>query len=233
VVSGRREVTALFVLTIALTLFFKNRWTPSRYLFIAAVLFATLIIPATGEYRTLAKEKGPIEAVKSLDLKGGFIRYYESGELLELAVAAYIIDSYSFHSDYAYGAGYWDTFVFRYVPGQILGQDFKKSLMIRPEAIKLINGYKIHTGLTSTAVGDSFIQFSYLGCFFFFFLGGFFRELWRSALTTSSPLIQIMYIVCIVQGLLSVTHATVNFLPGIFFSFICLWLVAAYAKAKE
>jgi hypothetical protein len=36
----------------------------------------------------------------------------------------------------------------------------------------------------------------------------------------------------VVQSLLSVTHATVNFIPGVFFNFIFLWLAAVYAKEK-
>jgi hypothetical protein len=233
IAAGRRETTALFFLTIALTFFFKARIAPSKLFIIGAVLFATLIIPATGDYRKVAADHGPIEAIKSLDLKQGFINYFESGKYLELVVAAHIIDAYSFHGEYDYGSGYWDNMVFRYVPAQILGNDFKQSLMINSGSAKFINGYRAYTGLTTTGVGDSFTQFGYLGCFFFFFLGGFFRELWRSALNTSSPLIQILYIMCMVQGLLSVTHATINFVPGIFFSYLCLRLVAAYAKIKE
>ncbi len=233
VAAGRRESTALFVLTIALSFFYRYRIAPPKVLIIGAVVFATLIIPATGDYRSVAAEKGPIEAIKSLDLKQSFINYFKTGgALLELGVAARIIDSYLFHGEYTYGAGYWDNMVFRYIPGQIVGKDFKNSLMINKGSIKYKNGYRMYTGLTSTGVGDSFVEFGYFGCFFFFFLGGFFRDLWRSSLESSVPLVQTLYMVSMVQGLLAVTHATINFLPGIFFSFLCLKLVAVYAKVK-
>ena len=37
---------------------------------------------------------------------------------------------------------------------------------------------------------------------------------------------------CFIQALLSVTHSTVVFFPGIFFSLIALWIAALYAKAE-
>jgi hypothetical protein len=229
--GGRRETTALFFLTIALSFYIKTRIPLPRLLIIGAIVFATLIIPATGDYRRVAAEKGAIEAVKSLDLQESFVNYFNTGgKLLELSVAAHIIDSYSFHGEYVYGAGYWDNMVFRYIPGQLLGKDFKQSLMINTSGTKFKNGYRMYTGLTPTGVGDSFVQFGYLGCFFFFFLGGFFRELWKSSLDFSKPLVYIFYIMCMVQALLAVTHQTINFLPGIFFTFLCLRIAAVYAK---
>jgi hypothetical protein len=198
---------------------------------VGAIIFATLIIPATGDYRRIAAEKGAIEAIQTLDLQQSFINYFKSGgKLLELSVAAYIIDSYSFHGEYIYGAGYWDNMVFRYIPGQLLGKEFKQSLMINPSGVKFTNGYKMYTGLTPTGIGDSFVQFGYFGCLFFFFLGGFFRELWKSSFDFSKPLIYVLYITCMVQGLLAVTHQTTNFLPGVFFTFLCLRLVSVYAR---
>lgn len=228
--AGRREPTALFVLTIALTIFYKKPYTPPRAAIIGVLLLTMLIIPAIGDYRKMAEEKGPTVALQTLDLKESFINYFKEGEHLELGVAANIIDSYLFHGLYVYGADYWDRMVFRYVPGQLLGSDFKQSLMIQDKDTVFRNGYKMYTGLTYTGIGDSFKQFGYLGCLFFFFLGGLFRNLWRLSLTTSNPLIQILYMFCVVQALLTVTHATINFLPGIFFNFIFIWVAASFAK---
>lgn len=233
IAAGRREVTALFLLTFALAFFFRFRLKPSKGLIIGAVVFAMLIIPATGDYRMVAKDKGPMEAIKSLDLKQSFTNYFENGKYLELAVAGHIIDSYKFHGEFAYGAGYWDNMVFRYVPGQITGQDFKQSLMINREGTKFKNGYQAYTGLTPTGVGDSFIQFGFLGCLFFFFVAGFFRELFRSSTSGDKPLVQVLYLMSMVQGLLVVTHQTINFLPGIFFSIVCLWLIAMFGRESD
>lgn len=230
--SGRREVTAFFVLTIALSLFYRFSFSPPRIAVIAVIVLTLLIIPATGDYRALSKRVGPVQALSSLDLKQSFINYYNNGKYLELEVAGHLIDTYSFDGNYRYGGGYWDQIVFRYVPAQILGPKFKKSLMFHESTgrMEFRNGYKLHPGLTITGMGDAYMQFGLLGCFFFFFLGGFFRSLWTASISADNPLVQILYMVCIVQALLSVTHQTTNFIPGIIFSFICLWGAITYAR---
>jgi hypothetical protein len=206
---------------------------PPRAAIIGVILLATLIIPATADYRSTAKEEGAWAAFQSLDLGKSFNDYFnnDDGTFLELNVAAHVIDSYSFSGEFQYGAGYWDQMVFRYVPAQLVGTDVKNSMMLT-KSIPYRNGYKMPIGLTLTGIGDSFAQFGYLGCIFFFFMGGFFRNLWHTSLSTKSILFQILYIICVVQSLLSVTHATVNFIPGVFFNFIFLWLAAVYAKEK-
>lgn len=232
VFSGRREITAFFVLAIAFTVYFRHRIVPPRIAIIGAIFFATLFIPATGDYRAISKTKGPAEAFRSLDLQKSFVNYYNKGEFLELEVAANVIYTCAFDGDYGYGSSYWDWMVWRYVPAQILGEDFKMSLMISDEGIKFRNGFVPTPGLTFTGIGDSFMQFSYLGCLFFFFLGGLFRSLWTMASTSSNPLIQVFYLICVVQAMLSVTHGTMNFIPGIFFSFICLLAATAFSREK-
>jgi hypothetical protein len=231
ILAGRREPTALFLLTFALTAFYQRGIKPPRFAIIGIIIFAMLIIPAIGDYREKAEED-PWEALTSLDLKESFINYFkvEKDETLELSVAAHVLDAYNFHGEFAYGAGYWNEMVFRYVPGQLVGTDFKNSLEIGDRMVIYRNGYDLPPGLTITGLADSFVQFSYLGCMFFFFLGDMFRNLWKLSLTTGNLLIQILYTLCIIQGLLAVTHSTVVFLPGIFFNFVALWLAAIFAK---
>jgi hypothetical protein len=203
---------------------------PPRSAIVAVILMAMLIIPATADYRAKAKEDGAWAALQALDLQKSFVDYFnEDGTFLELGVAAHVIDAYSFAGDYQYGAGYWDQMVFRYIPAQIVGAEVKKGMMLS-KSIPYRNGYKMPIGLTLTGIGDSFAQFGYLGCVFFFFLGGFFRTLWRASLNSQSILVQILYIICVVQALLSVTHSTINFIPGVFFNYLFLWFAAKYAR---
>lgn len=231
--AGRREPTALFILTIALSLFYQKGIKPPRFAIVGIIVFAMLIIPAIGDYREKAQED-PWMALTTLDLKQSFINYFkvEEDEVLELVVAAHVLDSYGFHGEYTFGASYWNEMVFRYVPGQLLGSEFKESLYIGERMVVYRNGYERPPGLTITGLADSFQQFSYFGFIFFFFLGGLFRHLWRLSITDGNLLVQILYMLCFIQALLSVTHATVIFLPGIFFSFIALWAASWYAKAE-
>lgn len=234
ITAGRREPTAFFFLAFAFALYYMYKLRPPRAAIIGVILIAMLIIPATADYRTKAKKDGAWVAFQSLDLQKSFIEFFnEGGTYLELGVAARVIDAYSFTGEFQYGSGYWDQMVFRYIPGQIVGDKVKRSMMISTKGIPYRNGYRMPLGLTLTGIGDSFAQFGYLGSIFFFFLGGFFRYLWKTSLGAESILIPILYIVCVVQALLSVTHATVNFIPGVFFNFIFLWLAAIYSKEKS
>lgn len=236
IVSGRREPTALFVLLIAFILYRKKAIVPPRFAIVGMILFAMFFIPATSDYRTMSDKLGPAKAIQSLDLKKSFVNHYTEGfGFLELNVAAHIVDSYSFTGNYEYGAGYWNLLVFRYVPAQFLGKEFKQSLMLgkNKSNIEFRNGYMQPKGITPTGIGDSFMQLGFLGCMFFFFQGGFFRSLWRSVEASENVLLHIFYIVCVVQAMLSVTHGTTIFVPGILFYFICLLAGAAYAKVKN
>jgi hypothetical protein len=232
ITAGRREPTAFFFLTIAFAAFYIYKMKPPRIAIVGVIIMAMLIIPATADYRAKAKKEGSLAALQSVDLRQSFINYFnEDGTYLELNVAAHVIDAYSFRGEFQYGRGYWDQMVFRYVPAQIVG-DRTKRVMQLSETVPYRNGYSMPLGLTLTGIGDSFAQFGYLGCIFFFFLGGFFRTLWNTSLNTDNLLIRSFYIVCVIQALLTVTHATINFIPGVFFYFLFLWLAAVYAREK-
>jgi oligosaccharide repeat unit polymerase len=233
IVSGRRETTALFVLSVAYAVFYRYKLVPPRAAIVAVIVLTMLIIPATSDYRSVADKEGSLVALQTLDLQESFQKYFnEGGKYLELGVAARIIDNYSFSGEFAYGATYWDQIIFRYVPAQIVGKDVKRGLMLESGGVKFRNGYQMPLGLTATAMGDTFWQFGYLGCIFFFFMGGFFRNLWRATLQNDNPLIQILYTLCVVNALISVTHGTINFIPAGMFGFGCLFILAQYAKVE-
>jgi hypothetical protein len=170
-------------------------------------------------------------AMTSINLKQEFVKFYQQGKDLELAVAANMIDATSFFGSYDFGADYWNEMVFRYFPAQVFGKEAKMALMIGSRGQDRFYREFIPTnGLTTTCVGDAYRHLWYFGCLFYFFLGGFFREL-RQSLSNSNILVRIFYVVCMVQALLSTSHGTVVFLPGIFHMFIFSWIAARYARA--
>jgi hypothetical protein len=122
--------------------------------------------------------------------------------------------------------------VFRYFPAQIFGKDAKTALMIGSRGIAAFKtDFVALTGLTTTCIGDGFRHFGYLGCLFYFFLGGIFRELWRLSMA-SNVFTKCFYVICMVQALISVSHGTVNFLPSVFHMFVYLSIATAYAKKR-
>jgi hypothetical protein len=235
--AGRREQAMLFALAIALTLFYQRRWVPPRAAVAGALAFALLAIPATGSYRSAMAEQN-LEAVKSIDLVGNFQKFLNEESILELRNAAMIIDAVGYMGDYEYGGGYWDQLVFRFVPAQLLGKDFKEGLMFRPSEDRMREqfeqkGFEISVGSTVTGMGDSFQQFGYFGCVFFLVLAVVFRTLWLTSLQPAAFFAQLLYIQTSTSAMRAVTHQTVDYLPGLVYNVIFLGVAVWYARDKE
>lgn len=234
ILIGRREPAALFLLTIGLTLYFRQRLHPPRWLVAATILLAMLALPATSSYRRFQLQND-WEGVRQIDLVGSFKNFLNEESILELRNAAMLIEATRRSGDYEYGVGYWNHLMFRFVPAQILGPAFKESLMIRRggEGVQReLAGmdYINPAGSTVTAMGDSFQQFGYWGCGFFIVLGAFFRRLWRAASQQKWLFAQLLYMQCCTSAMRAVTHWTLDFLPGLFYNAIFLGAALAYSS---
>lgn len=234
---GRREAAALVLLTIGLTLYFRCRLRPARWLVVGLILGAMLGIPATGTYRRLQLQKD-WESIKAMDLVGNFKEFLNQESVLELRNAAMLIEATRQSGDYEYGAGYWNHLIFRYVPAQILGEAFKEALMIqRPheglERELAAMDYVNPTGSTVTAMGDSFQQFGFFGCVFFVGLGMFFRGLWRAAVQREALFAQLLYMQSCTAAMRALTHWTLDFLPGLLYNVLFLGAAVYYASVPK
>jgi hypothetical protein len=238
IVFGRREPAALFALTIGLALYFQLRVRPPRWLVAALIGGAMLAIPATATYRRLQLDKD-WAAVRQIDLVENFGNFLNEESVLELRNAAMLIESTLRSGEYQCGAGYWNHLVFRYVPAQTLGQQFKDSLMIGPSSEvteRELAGmdYYNPVGTTVTGMGDSFQQFGYWGCLFFAGMAVFFRKLWREASRPGVLFAQLLYMQSCTCAMRAVTHWTLDFLPGLVYNAIFLGLaVEMYARGER
>jgi hypothetical protein len=135
---------------------------------------------------------------------------------------------------YGYGTDYWNSLVFRFVPAQLIGRDLKNALQLKlsksKQDLKDLYNYTAHTGTTTTGIGDSFVQFDYLGCLFFLILSYLFKSLWISAIYKNSTVSQIFYVSLVAPALLSVTHGTVRFFPDLLFRLIFIGAVIIYSR---
>jgi hypothetical protein len=230
---GRREPAALFALSIGLIVYFRLGLRPPRWLTTLSVAGAMLAIPATATYRQLRLE-GDWNGVRQIELLDNFRQFLNDESVLELRNAAMLIDSTRRSGGYQYGAGYWNHLVFRYVPAQILGQEFKESLRIKAN-VELVDrelttlGYANPIGSTVTGLGDSFQQFGYFGCLFFALLGMLFSRIWQAASAPNAVFSQLLYTMTCVSAMRSVTHWTLDFLPGLVYSTLFLGVAAWYA----
>jgi len=234
---GRREPTALFLISLGMSLFFLRGKQAPRLVVIAIVIGAIFIIPAVGEYRKTAAQD-PLEAWKQLDVVQQFNEYFDVNAVSEVKNATVLIAATRESGAYQWGAGYWNRLVFRFVPAQFLGESFKNSLMIGGEQRDLGDfiedelGYRIPPGSTVTGLGDSFNQFDYFGCLLFAAMAYLFKNLWAAAKQPNGTIAQILYIQTTTSAMRALTHETIDFLPGFIYSALFIALVALYARER-
>jgi len=238
---GRRESAALLLLTIGLTLFFHRRFIPPRLLIATGIVFAMLAIPATSKYRS-AMSTGNSDMVRQIDLVGNFKRFLTEESILELRNAAVLIYGTKIQSNYGYGAAYWDQLVFRFVPAQLVGKEFKDKLMFdepevdqeKEEEVEIgIRSFTPPKGSTLTGMGDSFRQFGYFGCLFFALIAVIFRSLWETALQPNTFFAKLLYIQTSTSAMRAVTHQTVDYFPGLLYNLIFLGMAVIYARGPK
>ncbi|MCY6493553.1 hypothetical protein [Leptolyngbya sp. GGD] len=231
---GRREVIASLLLTVALTLFFHRGWKPPRSLVVGGVVFALLAIPLAGEYRRISSS-GDWSQLWNLDPVGTLQADISNAKDLELEWAALQMDAAVKTGQYGYGVGYWNELVFRFIPGQLVGRDFKSSLMIETQSFnlkKLYDGFVVNPGLVPTGVCDSFLEFDYFGCLVFLALGYLYKVLWTSATRDNSFVAQLLYVSFIPSALKGVTHGTRTCLADMTFYLIFLGIAVLYARKR-
>jgi hypothetical protein len=234
---GRRETTALFALTVALTLYYRRRWVFPRVVIGAILIMAMLAIPATTQYRNAASSQG-LSGIQSIDFVGNFERYLNQPAILELRNAAMTIEATSKVGNYGLGRAYWDQLVFRFVPAQLVGLDIKEGLMFKSSQEWLkqelaASGYSATVGTTVTGMADSFVEFGYFGALFFAVLAVVFKSLWFASLRRDGEFAQLLYIQTSTSAMRAITHQTVDFLPGLVYNLIFLGLAVYYARDRS
>lgn len=237
ILAGRRQATMTFVIIVGLCLWLTLRWVPSRLIVITLMILGIYIIPVVGQLRS---------NFWNLAFKGDFytLRYeaqksfenLQSGETLEIRNAALIMDYASKNNDYEYGAGYWNALIFQYIPGQIVGQELKQSLQFqtrRSDKLQSYYQYGLPLGTTWTGIGDSFLQFGYLGCIIFAVIGIVFKTLWISTVYYRSSIAPILMMGFISPAMLGITHGTERFLQEMIFQVAIISIISWFSKAKS
>ena len=213
-------------MSVGLGVFFIKGKSAPRWAIIAAVMAAMLFIPSTSEYRQLANEH-PFDAFREINFMEQFRGALDPDAISELKTG-----------DYEFGVGYWNQIVFRFVPAQFLGRDFKDSLMIGGEQRDMsdfvydVLGFQLPVGLTVTGMGDAFNEFGYLGCLFFAAVGYLFKTLWAAANRPNGIVAQILYIQITTSAMRAATHQTIDFLPAFIYGLTFIGAIGFYARER-
>lgn len=236
VLYGRRQATLTFIIIIGLAFLLIRRYIPPKWFIIVSLFLMTVLIPTLGLLRGRFWEY--LFSGQWQDILSALTRVaddQQQGDILELRNAAFFMDTAVKLNLYGLGAGWWDSIIFQYVPGQIVGFGFKQSLqfnLITDKTLLDLYGYSVHIGTTITGVGDSFKEFGYLGCLIFALIGYSFKYLWLSAYYQKSYFSYLLYMGLVSPAMVSLTHGVGRFWQETIFQVGVISLVIYYAKTK-
>jgi hypothetical protein len=237
ILIGRRQPTMTFIIIVGCSLWLVRRYVPPRWLVSSAIVTLAFVIPLfalirggfwnlifTGNWQEIL-----LTAQKAFDLQ-------QKGDILELRNAALLMDATEKTNMYGLGTVFWDSIIFQYIPGQIVGYDLKESLQFHLLDFNLLQdlyGYKIPIGTTTTGVGDSFMEFGYFGCLTFGLISYIFKHLWISSVYQNSHLSRILYMGLVSPAMVGLTHGIGRFLQEAIFQVFFISLVAYYSKVRD
>jgi hypothetical protein len=210
VLAGRRGVTLEFAFIVLLSFWFGRKLSLPRPVMLAAVIFGTLLLHSTGDYRAVAMDDDAskwkqlhqitfLENFKQVVAEGG----------VELENAAFHIAATDETKNLDFGLFHWNTLVFNFVPAQLLGEDFKQSLLapVEENDIYALFGYVPDLGSTMTGMVDAFGSFWYFGCLKFFLIGLVLRKVYAAA-AQGHFIARVCYMLIITSALHTITHHT-------------------------
>jgi len=236
---GRRGLTFMFLVTIGFSLFYVKGFKLPRWALAFALIVGTIHTLNIAEYRYL-RTSGKLDLTQLLDMNiernlNRAIGKTRRG-ISETAYGYYIMDSVSRRGSYEFGSAFWNMLIVFYVPGQLVGYDFKKDLQINIGAGDFTDlnerlRVDLNTGTTLTGIYSAFKQFSYFGCLLFFFYGVAYRHLYALVIERRNTIIMALYPAMVIYGMYIITHhiayATTQF---VFYASFC---VVGYIYARK
>jgi glycerol uptake facilitator-like aquaporin len=232
VIAGRRADLIEFCTIIALAAWFQRGRSIPRLVMLIGLVLGTLLINSTGDYRgaTMSDDGPQWNSVLQIDFVGNLERLTKNGGP-ELTNAVYYIEAVDRTMKFDLGLSHWNELIFRYVPAQLLGADFKSSLVFTLYTpVQDEFHYTPATGSTLTGLTDAFQSFWYFGCLEFFLIGLIMNRLWRAA-SLGDMSAQLAYVLILAQALHSITHSTDNFVAP--WAHMAMFLVPALMLARR
>ena len=215
---GRSEFVE-FGVVIALALWFARSYIVPKAFVAVTIIGFTIVVYAMSDLRTQSRqyEDWTGESVtiidnnlwESIDVKKAVSFAVNSAH--DVRNGIYVSDYVNEQHAYTYGTGGWDYFIWRWVPGQIVGADIKQSLMFNADryaiyqALEFDYGYYRNTGTTVTGFGMAFREFWFFGAVIFLVTGWVLGRWWFQA-CMGDIWSQIMYSSVISSSLISFTH---------------------------
>jgi hypothetical protein len=174
----RRADTFEFFLAILLGLLFVRGRTVPRTALVLGAVAGFFFVNGIGHLRALSgayqlSGSGTIESripalseIASIDWLA-VADNKDSIHRSEVMNAVVGLEAVAQYGRFTLGAQFWNRLVFAYIPGQLLGHDFKSSLMVGEDALEIAREeffFEAQTGTTSTGFVQPYQDFWFLGC---------------------------------------------------------------------
>jgi len=246
---GRSE-TIDFILVIFLALWFARRIRiPLPVLGVSGAAVAVFVFAvgelrhASEDYFELTGRRVPIFSPviwRNIDFEQASTNAAERAP--DVRNAVYLMAHRRWAGDYTFGTRLWDSFIFRWVPAQLVGKDLKSSLMFQYDVDAVYDviadryNYERTVGTTSTGFGVAFSEFWYFGALLFA-VHAWLAGRWWTLGQRGDLWAQVMYASTLGSGLINFTHdvywswlSLPLLLAGV--GFIKVWMSAAGARPR-
>ena len=244
ILFGGRRGPAVEVATMFLTaLWFQRRYAVPRMFMLGAAVAGMLMINVAGEYRRLVTQRNAalvagesaslpsLEEVLSIDFLGTLTSFATEGSY-EARNAIFYIGATNEDLNFDFGLSYWNYLVFRYVPAQFVGRDWKDFLTAEiTDSTVTLYGYNRHVGTTFTGFADAFMAFWLFGCLVFAGISALMYR-WYSAAMAGSFEAKLFYACTLSVAMHGITHGTVWFVVYLPQLFLFTLPLLAWAKVK-
>ena len=242
----RRTDTFELVFAILLGMYFVRRRTLPRVAVGVMLALSIFFVNGVGQLRTLGggyvlNDKGQIEAkmptlgeLAQIDWQSAidFTKHRSISETRNAAVYMAVAANSGFFS---LGGEFYNLLVSTYVPGQLIGFELKRSLMIgRGLSVLALEdvGYETNTGSTSTGFVQPYRDFWFFGAFVFFFVAKLMSHFFSKARCGEFSAFA-FYAVTLPFALLSITHYGYYYLTNAPFPAVVLLAALSYAKRRR
>jgi len=185
---GRRSASLTLPLVYLLPfLIFYPKFRISRWAVLIFVVLAFVITYAFPYWRGQFQYGNYLQVVEQVPLNVVIDRLFstDSNQVLEIVDGMITTGAHFRLSNYGLGfTQIYNRLIESYVPGSIIGQDFKDSLRIGTgisvDWVQQAYGIRVAFYTAKSAYTELFGEFSFLGCLVFFAVGRWFRQIYEA-----------------------------------------------------
>ncbi len=231
-ILGRRAQAATLGIVVLFAWYFCRGRIIPRWLVALGLPLAVVGSIVAPEYRTHSQIGADRSRLAEIDVGRSVNRVLTAEEYSAFDEAAVVVAASHRTQKFGFGLTNYNRFIAVTVPRQLVGEDFKRSLMLQdvgPATVVLSEyGWRPAYGTVIPGPADAFYQFWFFGAFLYFLIGYAYRWLWE--LTRHGDVrAQLAYVVLAPCALMTV-HGSVGYLPpAVFWTFVVLGPVMLYA----